>query len=182
MINHIRTGVILGAAVLVTAIGSALAAPITYTISAQFDSGITAFGTYDFDADLFDILLRNGDEAFSNVNVTTSNGLVFNTVNPSSAGNETFIFFAQSSTAADGDRLFAADLDGVMTSAGGTFSIVAPGYSFLGTRAPSLTNVFRDSNIVSGIVSSDPAAVPIPAAAPLFVGGLLVLMRRCLKF
>ncbi|WOI54402.1 VPLPA-CTERM sorting domain-containing protein [Parvularcula sp. LCG005] len=159
----------------------AFAAPVTWNLSATYNTGTTASGTYVFDADL---------RSFTNINIQISDGTAFTDINRFLLGNASRLIFLTGGPVVEGETREAIfSLEEMMTNAGGTISMVAypAGFSLLGRCSEVCNGINGPYEFVTeGFVSTSPIVtdpVPVPAAALLFVPALggLVAARRKLK-
>lgn len=149
----------------------ASAAPITWSLSAAYDDGVTASGYYDFDADT---------GAFTNISITTSLAETLSFGNQISPSDPGFLLFTADEFGANGTPVYSFDLAESMTSAGGTIDILesvltsGTGFSFGGLCAgdPECLGSTADRSVISGSVSAASAAVPLPAGGALLLTAL----------
>ena len=157
--------------------GAAQAAPITwYLMDVEFNDGVTATGSYVFDADA---------GIFSNINVITSGmGNNYSVVNPSSPGNAGFLALLTTDVGdLTGVPELTMELAAPMSNAGGTIEIVpdflfsgGTGFGFEGPCGnAACTGLFPARGISSGFVTTQ---VPLPSTLAVLLLGTGLLLRR----
>ncbi|MEM1379100.1 MAG: hypothetical protein AAGH41_00595 [Pseudomonadota bacterium] len=174
------------AAALALAAGSAHAVPLVWTLEADFDDGSSASGSYTFDADT---------GVISDVMVETSDGVVFAFDNTGIGviGADIYQFVSDSTIVVDETIALNFELLDSMTNAGGTIDIDpsaflifggGTGFSFIGTCTTAICDFvgppFRELTGVT-VTADMEAAIPLPAAAWLFVPAFGAMAARARK-
>lgn len=143
---------------------SARAALVTWTLDGvTFADGSLATGSFNFDAD---------GGLFSGVNVTTIPGaplLSLNYDRVGSGSSSTFVGLESGPIPAITLATFDLALLAAMTDAGGTIGL---DLTASGETLPTPPGGVR--TLTAGSIIGAPAVVPLPAALPLFLSGLVV--------
>jgi hypothetical protein len=139
----------------------AQAVAVTWDLSGvTFNDGGTASGSFVFDAtadayDSWNITTTGGSQVTTGFDYTNLNSSILN-------GSTTGLFIGTAGLVNELDLGFS----GVLTNAGGTFTLSGFEHQLSG---------FQSRSIDGGSITTEIAATPLPAALPLFAGGLGVM-------